>query len=268
VAQHLQFWLKGKEYHRELPDPQETVMPGVSWGYHWAVFTPAYWLSQMWMAGLDKAGRAPYAAHGSLDEEVVFCMLGGFGITAELATSAFVACNAANLISDRVTAASSWEETLSQPLNVQGRCIRYRYPRAKAKYLAGAMSYLRGTSIEAKDGRVLRDSLLHIPGVGPKTAGWIARNYLDTDEVAILDIHLIRAGLLCGIFDPSQRVERDYYAMESQFLEFCHRLRARPAVLDCLIWDQMRMLGTTAIEVLAARSTTPADKSRSRRSAA
>jgi N-glycosylase/DNA lyase len=268
VTQHLQFWLEGKEVHRELPDPEETLMSGVTWGHHWAVFTPAYWLSQMWMAALHKGSRAPYAARGSLDEELVFCMLGGFGITAELATSAFQACAGANLISERAVAAASWEETLSRPMNVNGKFIRYRYPRAKAKYLASAMTYLREKSIDVSSGRAMRDSLLPIPGVGPKTAGWVARNYLDADDVAILDIHLIRAGLLCDLFNPNQRIERDYFAMEARFIEFCGRLGARPAVLDCLIWEQMRVLGKTAIEVLAARSCVSADKPRSRRSIA
>jgi hypothetical protein len=95
-------------------------------------------------------------------------------------------------------------------MNVNGKFIRYRYPRAKAKYLASAMTYLREKSIDVSSGRAMRDSLLPIPGVGPKTAGWVARNYLDADDVAILDIHLIRAGLLCDLFNPNQRIERDY----------------------------------------------------------
>jgi thermostable 8-oxoguanine DNA glycosylase len=261
----LQFWLGGEEVRRQVPDPEAMLMPGVRWGHHWVVFTPAYWLSQMWMAGIHEGSQARYAAHGTLDEELVFCILGGFGVTAELAKSAFEACKKANLITDRVVAASSWEETLSHPLPVNGRHIRYRYPRAKAKYLAGAMTYLRESSIEIADGRSLRDCLLKIPGVGPKTAGWVARNYLDTDDVAILDVHIVRAGLLCELFQPTQRVERDYFAMEARFINFCRRLGARPAVLDCLIWDQMRVLGRTAVEALAARSTSSAEKLRSRR---
>jgi len=51
-----------------------------------SVYT-AYWLSQLWMSGLDQANRSPYQARGTLGEELVFCMLGGYGITAELATA-------------------------------------------------------------------------------------------------------------------------------------------------------------------------------------
>jgi thermostable 8-oxoguanine DNA glycosylase len=93
------------------------------------------------------------------------------------------------------------------------------------------------------DALAFRRHLMRIPGIGPKTASWITRNWLGSDEVAILDIHIIRAGLLIGLFDRSMRVPRDYEALERRFLEFCGALGARPSLLDAVMWRAMRNIG-------------------------
>lgn len=253
MSQTLHYWLGDTEMRRELPDADTEVIPGVRWGEPCALFTPAYWLSQFWMGGLDQASRSPYQAQGTLSEELVFCMLGGYGITAELAMAAFEACRDSRLISHFESSTDVWTEQLQQPLMVNGKLQKYRYPKQKARYIAEAMAYLQKNTLSGLDGKQLRDELLKIKGVGPKTAGWVARNYLDTDEVAILDIHLIRAGQLCGVFTPNQRVERDYFEMETRFIDFCNALTARPAVLDCLIWSQMRAYGQLALDALDSK---------------
>lgn len=250
MSQTIRYWIDNSEIRRELPDADVAVIQGVCWGEPWALFTPSYWLSQLWMSGLERSTHSPYKARGSLTDELVFCMLGGYGITAELATAAFEACRDTQLISCLDSSERAWSDQLMRPLVVNGRQQHYRYPNQKARFLAGAMAYLRDHSMEGYHGKELRDQLLKIPGVGPKTAGWVTRNYDDSDEVAILDIHMIRAGLLCNLFAPEQRVERDYFEMERRFLEFCRALDARPAVLDCLIWDQMRIYGPAALGAL------------------
>jgi thermostable 8-oxoguanine DNA glycosylase len=86
-----------------------------------------------------------------------------------------------------------------------------------------------------------------IRGIGPKTASWITRNWLGCDQVAILDIHIIRAGLLIGLFKVDQKVERDYEAMEARFLAFAKALDVRPSLLDAVMWRSMRKLGRTSV---------------------
>jgi thermostable 8-oxoguanine DNA glycosylase len=253
MSQVIHYFVDDVEVCREMPNEDDFVMTGVRWGKPWALFTPAYWLSQFWMSGLDKQISAHHRARGSLHEEIVFCMLGGSGITAELATAAFEACRSSGIIDFLETSEPKWNEVLQQPLRLNGRVHRYRFPNLKARFLAGAMAFLREHPISTSLGKELRDSLLEIKGIGPKTAGWVARNYLDTDDVAILDIHLVRAGLLCGLFAPSESVQRDYFVMESRFVEFCRALNVRPAILDCLIWDQMRATGTVALQALRAK---------------
>lgn len=239
---------------RLIPSADEDLMPGVKWGDPWVVFTPAYWLSQAWMLQLEVTGSSSYRARQGLVEELVFCLLGGFGITAELASAAFEACEQVGLIERREPDPDVWAKTLLDPLNIGGRQVRYRYPNQKAKFLAAAMQRISDLHLEGANGKSARDELMLLPGVGYKTASWVVRNVFDSDEVAILDIHLIRAGLLCGLFTSKDRVERDYLSMEDRFLSFSSALGLRPAALDCVIWDGMREAGDLPLQLLAAHN--------------
>lgn len=247
-SQKFYFWMDDAEYVKELPSADVELLPGIKWGEPGTLFTPSYWMSQYWMAGLDKVSTSPYTTSTNLAEELTFCLLGGFGITAELATAAFEHCKTQGLISSLDKNPKKWEDALSEKLNVRDKQHHYRYPKQKAKYLAAAMSYLREHDLSHLSGRQLRDELLKINGIGPKTAGWITRNYADADDVAILDIHLVRAGVLGGFINKNQKVETNYFDMEASFIQYCSALNVRPAVLDCLIWDQMRELGQLALD--------------------
>jgi N-glycosylase/DNA lyase len=86
----------------------------------------------------------------------------------------------------------------------------------------------------------LRNLLMKLPGIGPKTASWIVRNWCGSDEVAILDIHVIRAGILMKLFSTKDRPERNYLDMERRFLDLANALNTSAANLDALIWQQMR----------------------------
>jgi N-glycosylase/DNA lyase len=240
----------GRMVQREMPNSEAELLPGVFWGDPWILFTPAYWLAQAWMTEQDRSNETKYRAKDSVVDELGFCMLGGFGITAELATSAFERCKEEGLFSRLETRTETWIEALSAPLTVGDKLVRYRYPNQKARFLAAAMSYVERNPLRLDSGRSLRDQLLVIPGVGYKTASWVARNVLDSDDVAILDIHLIRAGRLCGLFAAGDDVQRQYLPMEERFLAFSRALQLRPAMLDCLIWDEMRCAGALPISML------------------
>jgi thermostable 8-oxoguanine DNA glycosylase len=112
----------------------------------------------------------------------------------------------------------------------------------KSAYLAAALSVLEGLE-EPADYVAFRDRLTELPGVGLKTASWITRNVRDSDNVAILDVHVCRACELAGVF-PSQFVPaRDYRVLEQRFLAFARAVGVRASVLDALIWENMRRFG-------------------------
>ena len=59
-------------------------------------------------------------------------------------------------------------------------------------------------------------------------------------DVAILDIHVVRAGQLMGLFSNIDRVEQHYLRMERRFLDLARAMSVSAANLDSLIWQNMR----------------------------
>jgi thermostable 8-oxoguanine DNA glycosylase len=231
------------------PCPDEFVMSNLLWGRSDVLFTPAYWATQLRL-------HAELGQHGghrlgeSLKEEAAACLLGGHGIPANVGLAAFFAVRESGLLDQSSVSAEDIYDVLSQPLDVGGqRHVRYRFARQKSSYLAGLLNGFTTPPCES-DARALRDWLTGFDGVGPKTASWIVRNWLDSDEVAIIDIHIHRAGILTGFFGHDQVIARDYAEMELQFLAFSTAIAVRSSALDALIWSQMRQANTLAIRLL------------------
>ena len=224
-----------------LPAPEEEVMPGVPWGTVSDVLSPAYWTAA--------ARSAPEATHafvcldGNLAAEVAFCLLGGHGIAAEIALAAYERLAQEGTFDVKAAAsATRLLEALQRPLIVEGRQVRYRFPRQRSDRIARALALLRDRPLRAHDPRLFRTDLMMIPGIGPKTASWIVRNHTGSDEVAILDIHIVRACQAMKVFGRDIRLPRDYEQLEERFLTFARRIGVGAAVLDAVMWSQMRRL--------------------------
>lgn len=219
-----------------------------TWGEYYMIGTPAYWISQARLLPqkLDlKAGK-------SLAEEVVFCLLGGYGITFELNDAAFAALKEEGVICrDSVPSEMQIEAILRQPLTVNGRnkSIRYRFPVLKSKRIHQVLKILK-SSEPPEHPLSLRAWLMKLPGIGFKTASWIVRNYLDSNLVAIIDIHVQRAGVAAGFFKPSWRLPKDYGLFEKVFLGYSKIGGVPASILDICIWEQMRGLGRHAKALL------------------
>ena len=227
----------------ELPSPDEEVLPGLRWGSIEAFPTPAYWAYQVIARRLVNRS-AHYRLGTSLEEELVACLLGGHGIPARVGVAAFQRLRTRGILAGTPSEKELLIQ-LKEPLWIDGRPIHYRFANQKARYLSTALRLIRETPPSTASGQALRDALMALPGVGPKTASWIARNWLDADDVAILDIHVLRAGALAGFLDSSLRVDRDYLALERQFLIFSHAIGVRPSELDALIWLEMASSSAT-----------------------
>lgn len=232
----------------ELPAPDKEVIPGVPWGAIEAFPTPAYWAYQV-LARRAKGTRINYRLGSTLREEVGACLLGGHGIPASVGLAAFEALRAKGAFTGEAYEESTLFDWLSAPMQLGNRTIRYRFARQKAKYLAAALRRMRNDTPPTISGRQLRDWLTAIPGIGFKTASWVARNWLDADDVAILDIHLLRAGLLANFFPNDLTVERHYLQLEARFLDFSAGLGVRPSELDAVIWWEMMSSVETVNEI-------------------
>ena len=126
------------------------------------------------------------------------------------------------------------------PIDIGKKTIKYRFAKQKACYLHHAINKLNSEEAPIDSGKNLRNWLMEIKGIGPKTASWVARNWLDADDVAILDIHIYRAGLLGGFFDDNLTVERHYEKLEDTFVQLADSMHVRTSELDAVMWYEMQ----------------------------
>lgn len=250
-------------FNVELPTADAEVIPGVPWGAIEAFPTPAYWAYQVYARRLQ-GERINYKLGATLKEEVGACLLGGHGIPASVGLAAFNHVKQHGAFNDDPPSEETLLEWLLEPMLVDGRLVRYRFAKQKARYLAAALQKLASEYPPLSSGRALRDWLLVIPGIGYKTASWVARNWLDADDVAILDIHILRAGLLGKFFEERLTVERHYLELEEQFIHFSKGLGVRASELDALIWLEMMSSSATVHSIMGMGHASPDRRSRSK----
>jgi N-glycosylase/DNA lyase len=243
---------KAATVHLELPAADIELMPGVRWGAFEAFPTPAYWFYQVF-ANRVRGAPLEYKLGRTLAEEIGACLLGGHGISASVGLAAYEHLRSQGTFAGKPseTQLVTW---LQQPLLVNGRSVRYRFAAQKARYLAAALKRVHEAPATTS-GKTLRDWLLQVPGIGYKTASWIARNWLRADDVAILDIHIVRFGRAIGLFPPQLTVERHYTELERLFLEFSRRVDVRPSELDAVIWFEMASSPRSVRQLVAPEPT-------------
>lgn len=208
----------------------------VSWGESWEHGTAAYWLEATRRAALTNNPER-HQLTGSLYDEVALCMLGGFGMPYELGLAAYTALHNQVLRHDPTPSEEAIEEVLMQPLQVHSSTRRYRFPHQKAQRLSAALRYLHATP--APNGPLeIRDWLASAPGIGPKTASWIVRNRWPDAPVAILDVHILRAGIRAQVFPEDARVTSAYRQLEALFVSWAEAEGIRASDLDATIWAE------------------------------
>lgn len=221
----------------ELPAPDTILMPGILWGALDSFPSPAYWHYQVISRSLTQ--RIPSTQLGrTLTEEVAACLLGGHGISAAVGIAAYEKLRRLGAFVGHPPDAGQLEGWLREPLTIGQRQVHYRFAAQKARYLAVALQRVPDAP-SFDSGRELRDWLMQLPGVGPKTASWVARNWLQADDVAILDVHILRVGRALGLFPWQWTVDRCYFDLEALFLQFSHAIDVRPSELDAVIWTEL-----------------------------
>ena len=227
-------------------DPNEEILPGVRYGQPDELLTPAYWVMRCKVA--QSSEKSFVSQHGSLREEVGFCLLGGYGVTLEVADAFFQFLKKQGVFRDGAeTSRHDILRMLLTPIDIDGSPRKYRFPQQRAHRLHEAMQRLDSLTLELKDPVQFRDQIQSLNGVGPKTASWIARNWLDTDNVAILDIHVLRAGWAINLFDLKCKLPQDYSKLEYKFIVFAKTLQVRASELDAIMWSDMRKFGSRLV---------------------
>ncbi len=208
----------------------------VHWGQSWEHGTAAYWLEATRRSAQPLEPRQ-HQLTDSLFDEVALCMLGGFGMPFELGLAAFEALRDGLLANDPTPSDAAIEEILLQPLSVGTSVRRYRFPHQRAKRLSAALRYLHASHPPSNPLEV-RDWLTCAPGIGPKTASWIVRNRWPEASVAILDVHVLRAGVRATVFPEGARIASAYRQLEALFVAWADVEDIRPSDLDATIWAE------------------------------
>jgi thermostable 8-oxoguanine DNA glycosylase len=252
-AQRIFGHFGGEVREKWIPAPKVRVYEELRWSEPGIVFSPAFWAHQVWL--FDLPNQTNYRVGKSFEEEVVACLLGGFGIRYELAMAAFESLKDEGILEFKNISGNSIERVLRRKMCVNGSSIHYRFPSQKAKYIAAALKILRHCQPPFGAGpKAVREWLTEVPGIGPKTSAWIVRNWFSCDSVAILDIHIVRAGLLTGFFHHGSSLIDHYDELEDRFLRFAEAIEVSPAALDVVMWEQMRNFGSYALRSLAGKS--------------
>jgi N-glycosylase/DNA lyase len=252
MAQRLEAWIHGEPHVLEIPSEEQEVIASVRWGRVDHIFTPAFWLSRVWYQRLQ-GDKIRYRLGETLREEIVACLLGGYGLPAEVGLAAFDRLKERSMLLRSPCDVAEIRSALIEPLNIRGKAIHYRYPNQRSQFIALALQRLDSESAPNND-LDFRKWLLSFQGIGWKTASWITRNHLESNNVAVLDIHVYRAGLLAGLFSSSESVTKHYTALEAKLITFSKAIGAALADLDALIWCEMRQMGSFVLESLRRRN--------------
>ena len=191
--------------------------------------------------------------HCQIEDELLFCLLGGFGITFEHGRSAANAIKHLRPFSNGRNDEELFGEILSaleypqfEPCRNDGSLRRYRFPRQKACNIVRARRWVRGHDpldehlLKLANAKERRRFLIECPGIGLKTASWLLRNLGLGAELAIIDVHLIRALMGSKRIPEDVRLPRDYELAEEAFLVWCDELNAPSAAFDLFVWHWQR----------------------------
>jgi N-glycosylase/DNA lyase len=134
---------------------------------------------------------------------------------------------------------------------------RYRYPKRAARYIAESLCNIyrkygtikNMTEVMATPSDLRRELISLCPGIGPKQSSHYVKNIGLTDNVAILDRHILNYLKLIDEIDicPKQvnRIE-NYEELERRFINRASKFNHAVSVVDQAMWFVMRALGKEA----------------------
>jgi N-glycosylase/DNA lyase len=141
---------------------------------------------------------------------------------------------------------------LSSAIEIEGSLIRYRFPNAKAKYIAYDLMYLqkigglKSLLAQTEETTSLRAFFVkEIKGIGPKQSSHFLRNVGYTNEVAVLDVHILRYMHIQGIIEDTYMKAigtlKQYEKIESLLMDFLRYMKYPIGLIDQAIWIVMRV---------------------------
>ena len=198
-----------------------------------------------------------------LVKELLVCILGS-GVRHDISVSYVTGIIQSNLLTKKKILNNEIQlairEILQSPVNsCTGNSVyrRYRYPKRGAKFISHSIFniYYKYRSLNKLvnsdlDVFTLRRELIYLcPGIGPKQASHFLKNIGYTDEVAILDRHIIRYMELAGenneIRFKIATIDK-YEEIEKRFISLINKFQYSVSVVDQAMWFVMRALSREA----------------------
>lgn len=143
------------------------------------------------------------------------------------------------------------EKIFETPQHINGSIVKYRFPKTRAKYIAFNLFYLQQkngiTSILSKstNTKFIRKYLVkHIKGIGPKQASHFLRNIGFSNDIAVLDVHILRYMNIQGVINEEYKSIGNlklYEKLEEQLVKFLEFILAPIGYIDQAIWIVMRV---------------------------
>lgn len=153
---------------------------------------------------------------------------------------------------DTTALAGCIARTLGEPIRIEGRARRYRFPESRARHLAAtrvAVTQIAGTLqcllADLGDASEARSWFVrNAPGLGPKQASMFLRNSGISYELAILDRHVLDYMSTLGLYNGTRRFLpglSQYRRQEAVLKSYAADVEAPVGLLDWAIWIVMRV---------------------------
>ena len=137
-------------------------------------------------------------------------------------------------------------------LEIEEASIKYRFPNTKAKFIAYNLLYLQSCGglksllSEMDDIAQIRAFFVkEIKGIGPKQSSHFLRNVGYSNELAVLDVHILRYMEIQGIIEETSikaiGTLKQYEKLEALLIEFLKYMKYPIGFIDQAIWIVMRV---------------------------
>jgi N-glycosylase/DNA lyase len=197
-----------------------------------------------------------------LVHELLLCILGS-GVRYEIAVAYSMEITSSKCLSkNNITNPENIERKISSILNKPvdnywgGKPYsRYRYPNTRASYISSSYcniinnfgSFKKFLSSGYSSSELRRRIVKTCPGIGPKQASHFLKNVGYSDDLAILDRHIVKYMEIANITSVStyQLGKLDKYEdVELQYINAVKSFKYPVAIVDQAMWFIMRALST------------------------